>query len=68
MVRNRIAPGPDRIKPEFLKDLPPVLIKTMLVSSNVTCPSAKLKGRWKTSRTVLLHKNDSKDNEFEERK
>ncbi|KJH45567.1 hypothetical protein DICVIV_08371, partial [Dictyocaulus viviparus] len=28
-VRNCTAPGPDRIRPEHLKNLPPVLIKTL---------------------------------------
>ncbi|KJH40463.1 hypothetical protein DICVIV_13578 [Dictyocaulus viviparus] len=28
-VRNRTAPGPDRIRPEHLKNLPPVIIKTL---------------------------------------
>ncbi|KAK6761016.1 hypothetical protein RB195_022184 [Necator americanus] len=28
-VRNRTAPGPDRIRPEHLKSLPPVLINTL---------------------------------------
>ncbi|KJH39683.1 hypothetical protein DICVIV_14434, partial [Dictyocaulus viviparus] len=28
-ARNRTAPGPDRIRPEHLKNLPPVIIKTL---------------------------------------
>ncbi|KAK6746470.1 hypothetical protein RB195_012519 [Necator americanus] len=30
-VRNRTASGPDRIRPERLKDPPPVLINTMVM-------------------------------------
>ncbi|KJH39882.1 hypothetical protein DICVIV_14219, partial [Dictyocaulus viviparus] len=29
LVRNRTAPGPDRIRPEHLKNLPPIIIKTL---------------------------------------
>ncbi|KAK6750609.1 hypothetical protein RB195_002531 [Necator americanus] len=40
-VRNRTAPGPDRIRPKQLKNLPPVLINTWRGSLHVTCRNAR---------------------------
>ncbi|KAK6744995.1 hypothetical protein RB195_011606 [Necator americanus] len=52
-LRNRTKPGPDRIRSELLKNLPPVLIKTLarLVTSEFKAPN-----QWKTSKTVLVYK------------
>ncbi|KAK6756812.1 hypothetical protein RB195_014938 [Necator americanus] len=58
-VTNRTAPGPDRIKPEQLKNLPPVLINTLariftlyLLECKFICWNVRK--QWKTSKTVLV--------------
>ncbi|VDP48619.1 unnamed protein product [Heligmosomoides polygyrus] len=51
-VKKRTAPGPDRIRPEHLKSLPPALINILARLFTPTCRSA----RWKTSSTLLLHR------------
>ncbi|KAK6737547.1 hypothetical protein RB195_019946 [Necator americanus] len=56
-VRNRTAPSPDRIKPEQLKNLPPVLNNTLARFFTRYLSECKVPKQWKTSKTVLLHKN-----------
>ncbi|KAK6761970.1 hypothetical protein RB195_022897 [Necator americanus] len=61
-VRNRTAPGPDRIRPEHLKSLPPVLINTLARLFTRYLSECKVPKQWKTSKTVLLYKKGgSKD-------
>ncbi|KAK6730084.1 hypothetical protein RB195_006876 [Necator americanus] len=55
-VRNRTAPGPDRIRPEHLKSLPPVLINTLARLFTRYLSECKVPKQWKTSKTVLLYK------------
>ncbi|KAK6760529.1 hypothetical protein RB195_021844 [Necator americanus] len=55
-VRNRTAPVPDRIRPEHLKSLPPALINTLARLFKRYLAECKVPKRWKTSKTVLLHK------------
>ncbi|KAK6752321.1 hypothetical protein RB195_003627 [Necator americanus] len=55
-VRNRTAPVPDRIRPEHLKSLPPVLINTLARLFTRYLSECKVPKQWKTSKTVLLYK------------
>ncbi|KAK6731405.1 hypothetical protein RB195_007711 [Necator americanus] len=55
-VRNRTAPSPDRIRPEHLKSLPPVLINTLARLFTRYLSECKVPKQWKTSKTVLLYK------------
>ncbi|KAK6732754.1 hypothetical protein RB195_016862 [Necator americanus] len=58
-VRNRTAPGrlfSDRIRPEHLKSLPPVLINTLARLFTRYLSECKVPKQWKTSKTVLLYK------------
>ncbi|KAK6749273.1 hypothetical protein RB195_001711 [Necator americanus] len=55
-VRNRTAPGPDRIRSEHLKNLPPVLINTLARLFTRYLSECKVPQQWKTSKTVLLYK------------
>ncbi|KAK6742654.1 hypothetical protein RB195_010112 [Necator americanus] len=55
-VRNRTAPGPDRIRPEHLKSLPPVLTNTLARLFTRYLSECKVPKQWKTSKTVLLYK------------
>ncbi|KAK6734183.1 hypothetical protein RB195_017764 [Necator americanus] len=55
-VRNRTAPGPNRIRPEHLKSLPPVLIDTLARLFTRYLSECKVPKQWKTSKTVLLYK------------
>ena len=55
-VKNRTAPGPDRIRPEHLKNLPPVLVKTLARLFTRYLSECKVPTSWKTSKTVLLYK------------
>ncbi|KAK6761846.1 hypothetical protein RB195_022798 [Necator americanus] len=55
-VINRTAPGPDRIRPEHLKDLPPVLINTLARLFTRYLSECKVSKQWKTSKAVLLYK------------
>ncbi|KAK6757103.1 hypothetical protein RB195_015120 [Necator americanus] len=57
-VRNRTAAGPDRIKPEHLKNLPPVLINTLARIFTRYLSECKVPKQWKTSKTVLLYKRE----------
>ncbi|KAK6740398.1 hypothetical protein RB195_008701 [Necator americanus] len=55
-VKNRTSPGPDRIRPEQLKNLPPVLINTLARLFTRYLSECKVPKQWKTSKTVLLYK------------
>ncbi|KAK6739382.1 hypothetical protein RB195_008078 [Necator americanus] len=55
-VRNRTAPGLDRIRPEHLKSLPPVLINTLARLFTRYLSECKVPKQRKTSKTVLLYK------------
>ncbi|KAE9419257.1 hypothetical protein Angca_004847, partial [Angiostrongylus cantonensis] len=55
-VKNRTTPGPDGIKPEQLKNLPPVLVNTLVRLFTRYLPEFKVRTQWKTSKTVLLLK------------
>ncbi|KAK6761969.1 hypothetical protein RB195_022896 [Necator americanus] len=56
-VRNSTAPGPNRIRPEHLKNLPPVLINTLARLFHVTCRNARFlkSGRPARPRKISLH-------------
>ncbi|KAK6735484.1 hypothetical protein RB195_018601 [Necator americanus] len=61
-VKNRTSPGPDRIKPEHLKYLQPVLISTLARLFTRCLSECKVLKKWKTSKTVLLYeKGDPQD-------
>ncbi|KAK6735633.1 hypothetical protein RB195_018695 [Necator americanus] len=49
-------PGPDRIRLEYLKNLPPVLINTLAKLFTRYLSECKVPKQWKTSKTVLLYK------------
>ncbi|KAK6737640.1 hypothetical protein RB195_020009 [Necator americanus] len=55
-ARNLTAPGPDRIRPEQLKNLPPALINTLTRLFTRYLSECKVPKQWKTSKTVLLYK------------
>ncbi|KAE9420806.1 hypothetical protein Angca_003948, partial [Angiostrongylus cantonensis] len=55
-VKNRTAPGPDRIRSEHLKTLPPVLVNTLARLFTRYLSECKVPTQWKTSKTVLLFK------------
>ncbi|WKX96152.1 hypothetical protein Q1695_012531 [Nippostrongylus brasiliensis] len=55
-MKNRTAPDPDRIRPEHLKNLPPVLVNTLARLFTRYLSDCKVPAIWKTSRTVLLYK------------
>ncbi|KAK6749731.1 hypothetical protein RB195_002002 [Necator americanus] len=55
-VRNRTAPSPDRIRPEQLRNLPPVFINTLARLFTRYLSECKVPKQWKTSKTVLLYK------------
>ncbi|KAK6761256.1 hypothetical protein RB195_022355 [Necator americanus] len=55
-IRSRTAPCPDRIRPEHLKNLPPVLINTMARVFTRYMSECKVPKQWKTSKTVLFYK------------
>ncbi|EYC42415.1 hypothetical protein Y032_0532g3044 [Ancylostoma ceylanicum] len=55
-VKNRTAPGPDRIRPEHLKNLPTALVNTLARLFTRYLSECKVPSQWKTSRTVLLYK------------
>ncbi|KAK6728360.1 hypothetical protein RB195_005791 [Necator americanus] len=56
LVRNLTAPGPDRIRPEHLKSLPPVLTNTLARLFTRYLSECKVLIQWKTRKTVLLYK------------
>ncbi|VDP22021.1 unnamed protein product [Heligmosomoides polygyrus] len=51
-VKERAAPGPDRIRPEHLKNLPPTLINTLARLFTFYLSECKVLSQWKTSITV----------------
>ncbi|EPB76803.1 hypothetical protein ANCCEY_04085 [Ancylostoma ceylanicum] len=55
-VKNRTAPGPDRIRPEHLKNLPTAIVNTLARLFTRYLSECKVPNQWKTSRTVLLYK------------
>ncbi|EYC15341.1 hypothetical protein Y032_0037g3463 [Ancylostoma ceylanicum] len=55
-VKNRTAPGLDRIRPEHLKNLPTALVNTLARLFTRFLSECKVPSQWKTSRTVLLYK------------
>uniref|UniRef100_A0A7I4Z0B0 Reverse transcriptase domain-containing protein n=1 Tax=Haemonchus contortus TaxID=6289 RepID=A0A7I4Z0B0_HAECO len=60
-MKNCTAPGPDRIKPEHLKSIPPVIIKTLARLFTRYLSECKVPMSWKTSKTVLLYKKGDPD-------
>uniref|UniRef100_A0A7I4YX91 RNA-directed DNA polymerase from transposon BS n=1 Tax=Haemonchus contortus TaxID=6289 RepID=A0A7I4YX91_HAECO len=52
-MKNCTAPGPDRIKSEHLKSIPPVIIKTLARLFTRYLSECKVPTSWKTSKTVL---------------
>ncbi|XGW34775.1 hypothetical protein V3C99_018637, partial [Haemonchus contortus] len=60
-MRNGTAPGPDRIKAEHLKSLPPVIVKTLARLFTRYLSQCKVPTSWKTSKTVLLYKKGDPD-------
>ncbi|KJH43303.1 hypothetical protein DICVIV_10673 [Dictyocaulus viviparus] len=58
--RNHTALGPDRIRPEHLKNLPPVLIGTLARLFTRYLSECKVPSQWKTSRTVNLNESIEK--------
>ncbi|XGW11057.1 hypothetical protein V3C99_012506 [Haemonchus contortus] len=61
LMKNCTAPGPDRIKPEHLKSIPPVIIKTLARLFTRYLSECKVPTSWKTSKTVLLYKKGDPD-------
>ncbi|KAK6764129.1 hypothetical protein RB195_024451 [Necator americanus] len=55
-VKNRTAPRLERIRPEHLKNLPPVLINTLTRLFTRYLSECKVSKQWKTSKTVLMYK------------
>ncbi|VDM57305.1 unnamed protein product [Angiostrongylus costaricensis] len=55
-VKNRTAPGPVRIRPEHLKNLPPVLVITLARLFTRYLSECKVPTQWNTSKTVLILK------------
>ncbi|KAK6727922.1 hypothetical protein RB195_005532 [Necator americanus] len=53
---NGAAPGPDRIRPEYLNNLPPVLINTLARLFTHYLSECKVPKQWKSSKTVLLYR------------
>ncbi|KAE9415930.1 hypothetical protein Angca_004405, partial [Angiostrongylus cantonensis] len=61
-VKNRTAPGPDRIRSEHLKNLPPILVSTLARLFTRYLFECKVPAQWKTSKTVVLfQKSDLHD-------
>nr|CDJ82579.1 RNA-directed DNA polymerase (reverse transcriptase) domain containing protein [Haemonchus contortus] len=60
-MKNCTASGPDRIKPEHLKSIPPVIIKTLARLFTRYLSECKVPTSWKTSKTVLLYKKGDPD-------
>uniref|UniRef100_A0A7I4XRF4 Reverse transcriptase domain-containing protein n=1 Tax=Haemonchus contortus TaxID=6289 RepID=A0A7I4XRF4_HAECO len=60
-MKNCTAPGPDRIKPEHLKSIPPVIIKTLARLFTRYLSECNVPTSWKTSKTVLLYKKGDPD-------
>ncbi|KAJ1351727.1 hypothetical protein KIN20_007852 [Parelaphostrongylus tenuis] len=58
-VKNRTTPGPDRIRPEHLKNLPPVLTTPWLGSSLATCQNARSLFNGKPARPYCCSKRET---------
>ncbi|KAE9412879.1 hypothetical protein Angca_009401, partial [Angiostrongylus cantonensis] len=63
-VKNRTAPGPDRIRSEQLKNLPPVLVSTLARLFTRHLSEFKVPTQWKTFKTVLLFKKLPKERNY----
>ncbi|XGW07923.1 hypothetical protein V3C99_010778 [Haemonchus contortus] len=61
LVKNCMALGPDRIKPEHPKSLPLVIVRTLAKLSTQYLSKCKVPTSWKTSKTVLLYKKGNPD-------
>ncbi|XGW33842.1 hypothetical protein V3C99_017926 [Haemonchus contortus] len=61
-MKNCTAPGPDRIKPEHLKSVPTVIIRTLVRLFTRYLSECKVPTSWKTSKTELLYKKGDPDN------
>ncbi|KAK6765261.1 hypothetical protein RB195_025264 [Necator americanus] len=57
LIRNRTASGHDRIRPDHLKNLPPVLVNTLAMLFTLYLSECNILILWNTSKTVLLYKN-----------
>ncbi|KAE9417850.1 hypothetical protein Angca_006047, partial [Angiostrongylus cantonensis] len=55
-VKNRTAPGPERIRSEYLKNLPPVLANALVRLFTRYLSECKVPPQWKAIKTVLLFK------------
>ncbi|KAE9418427.1 hypothetical protein Angca_009623, partial [Angiostrongylus cantonensis] len=55
-VKNRTAPGPDRVRSEHLKNHPPVLVSTLARLFTRYLSECKVPTQWKSSKTVLFFK------------
>ncbi|KAK6743082.1 hypothetical protein RB195_010384 [Necator americanus] len=55
-VRSRTAPGPDRIRPEHPKNLPPVLINTL--ARPFTCRNARFLNSGRSARPCCCKKGE----------
>ncbi|XGW34347.1 hypothetical protein V3C99_018313 [Haemonchus contortus] len=55
-MKNCRAPGPDRIKPERLKSLPPLIVRALARLFTRYLSECKVPTSWITSKTVLLYK------------
>uniref|UniRef100_W6NVC3 RNA-directed DNA polymerase (Reverse transcriptase) domain containing protein n=1 Tax=Haemonchus contortus TaxID=6289 RepID=W6NVC3_HAECO len=62
-MKNCAAPRPDRIRPEHLKSIPPVIIKTLARLFTRYLSECKVPTSWKTSKTVLLYKKGVPDDD-----
>ncbi|KAE9418056.1 hypothetical protein Angca_007724, partial [Angiostrongylus cantonensis] len=55
-VKNRGAPGPEGMRSEHLKNLPPVLVNTLARLFTRYLSECKVPTLWETSKTMLLFK------------
>uniref|UniRef100_A0A0K0DAY1 Reverse transcriptase domain-containing protein n=1 Tax=Angiostrongylus cantonensis TaxID=6313 RepID=A0A0K0DAY1_ANGCA len=55
-VKNRTAPGPERIRSEHLKNLPPVHVSTLARLKTRYLSECKIPTNWTTSKIMLLFK------------
>ncbi|KAE9412377.1 hypothetical protein Angca_004664, partial [Angiostrongylus cantonensis] len=55
-VKNRTAPGLDKIRPDHLKNLPPVFVNTLAWLFTRYLTECKVLTQWRASKTVLLFK------------
>ncbi|VDO68261.1 unnamed protein product [Heligmosomoides polygyrus] len=54
--KNGSGSGPDRTRPERMKNLPPTLINTLARLFTRYLSKCKIPSQWKTSRAVLLYR------------